>query len=72
MHVDKARKLGAGLAGGAVIVVFGNFMNMMINAEGSNPQGIFTFLYTTSIFAVLGSVFMIFGFSGKDHHREKI
>ena len=37
MHVEKARKLGAGLAGGAAAVVFSNFINMMINAEGRNP-----------------------------------
>ncbi len=29
MHVDKARYLGAGLAGGAAIVVLDNFINMI-------------------------------------------
>ena len=70
MHADKARKLGAGLAGGAATVVLINFINMMSNASGNNPNGIFTFLYVASVFAILGSVFMIFAFAGKDHHRE--
>ncbi len=31
MHVDKARKLGAGLAGGAATVILANFINMISN-----------------------------------------
>ena len=72
MHIDKARKVGAGLAGGAAAVVFGNFINIVSDSEGKNPNGIFTFLYTASVLAIIASIFMIDAFHGKQHHREKI
>ncbi len=70
MHVDKASKLGAGLAGGAAIVVLANLINM-INKTG-NPQGIseLEFLYTASGFAILCSLYMIFGFICKELYRK--
>ena len=70
MHIDKARKVGAGLAGGAGGVIIGNFINILIITEGNNPNGIFSFLYIASVLAVIGSIFMIAAFHGKEHHRE--
>ena len=72
MHADKARKVGTGLAAAAATAVIVNFINFIINTEGSNPQGVLTFLYTASVFALIGSIFMIVAFVGNEHHREKI
>ena len=72
MHADKARKVGTGLAAGAATVVLVNFINFIVKSEGKNPQGVFTFLYTASIFALIGSNIMIVAFVGNEHHREKI
>ena len=67
MHHDKARKIAAGLAGGAFGFAFANVVSY-----GGNPDGIFTFLYIGTFLALIGSAFMIAATSMKEHSRDSI
>jgi membrane-associated HD superfamily phosphohydrolase len=67
MHVDKARKVGAGIAAGAAIVTIVNIINY-----GENVNGIVTFLYIATALAFIGSLLMIAIYSVNEHQRNSM
>ncbi len=67
MHIESAKKLGAGLAGAAFGMCFFNIVTY-----GSNADGSLTFLYIATVLALISQIFMIAVYSVSEHQRQSM